>query len=224
MVRVRVIVEGPTEASFVQEVLYKALTPHAVFPFPTVLGTPGHRGGNVNYQRVKNDILKTLKQDQHIYCSTFFDFYGLGDGFPTRSNTTPAVSQVQHLEQTILRDIMQSAPNVRADLRLMPYIQLYEFEGILFSDPTALASGMFREDLARQLHAIRNEFASPEEINNSPETAPSKRILNLHPNYNKIISGTLAAEQMGVDVIRQHCPRFNAWFDRLAALGTAPLS
>ena len=197
--------------------------PFAVFLRPIVVGTPGHKGGRVTYQRVRNDVLRALKQDHAAYCSTLFDFYGLGNDFPSLGQTMhdPASVKVDHLEKAILRDIVQRIPEFRPDARFIPYIQLHEFEGLLFSDPTVLAAAMFREDLAPKLHAIRNGFASPEEINDSPQTAPSKRIIGLNQAYNKVISGSLAAEQMGIDVIKESCPRFRAWFERLAALGVA---
>ena len=82
MVRVYVIVEGPTEESFVKGPLAEALAHKAVYVMPTILGVPGHKGGRPNYDRVQKDILRQLKQDKNAYCSTMFDFYGLGSGFP----------------------------------------------------------------------------------------------------------------------------------------------
>jgi hypothetical protein len=224
MSRVRVIVEGPTEESFVSGPLYSALVPYGVFLHPIVLGVPGHKGGNVKYQRVKSDILRTLKQDPTAYCSTLFDLYGLGEGFPAQSHAIrlSGAAKAEFLEQSILQDLIQDIPQFRPDVRFIPYIQPYEFEGLLFSDPTALAKSMFRADLEPHLRAIRNKFETPEDINDSPESAPSKRILHLNHGYSKVISGTLAAEEMGIDVIIGQCPRFRSWFDKLAALGAGP--
>jgi hypothetical protein len=119
----------------------------------------------------------------------------------------------------MLTTSLNEIPELRPDIRFIPYVQIYEFEGLLFSDPVALAQGMFRDDLQPKLLAIRNDFATPEDINSGDQTAPSKRIRQLDQSYNKTISGVLAAERMGINVIRAQCPRFNAWFERLAALG-----
>jgi hypothetical protein len=78
---------------------------------------------------------------------------------------------------------------------------------------------MLREDLVGPIERIRAEFDTPEEINDGRETAPSKRLLRLDPRYDKVRTGTKAAERMGIHTICQQCPRFRAWFERLAALG-----
>src|SRR5579862_779404 len=49
--RVYVIVEGPTEESFVGGPLYEVLWPHQVFVIPIILGVPGHKGGRTKYVR-----------------------------------------------------------------------------------------------------------------------------------------------------------------------------
>jgi hypothetical protein len=220
LVRVNVIVEGETEESFVAGPLYSALMPFCVFLQPIILGVPGHKGGMVTYARVRGDLLRTLKQDQKAYCTTLIDLYGIGEGFPGQllAPTASGQTRVINIETGILADIVRLIPEHRPDVRLIPYVQPYEFEGLLFSDPDALAEGMFQSALAPQIRAIRNAFANPEEINDNPMTAPSKRIKALDRGYNKIISGTLAAERMGISVIRRECPHFDSWVDRLSAL------
>ncbi len=78
-----------------------------------------------------------------------------------------------------------------------------------------LGSGIGRPDLSTRFQAIRDQFATPEEINVSPQTAPSKRIINLLPSYEKPLMGTLAVLEIGLDAIRQDCPLFRRWIERL---------
>jgi hypothetical protein len=221
MARVRVIVEGQTEERFVSGPLAASLAMHRVFVTPTLVGAPGHRGGNVNYARVKRDIVTALKQDQGVYCTTLLDLYRLGDSFPSLVPGRQLVGQerVRDVEQALHQEVSREVPDLRPDLRFIPYVQIYEFEGLLFSNPTALAEAMFREDLADKLEQIRAAFPTPEDINDGPRTAPSKRLLDLEPRYVKVISGTRAAQNMGVQTIYEHCPRFRSWYDRLAGLG-----
>jgi hypothetical protein len=225
MARVRVIVEGQTEERFVSGPLAATLAMNGVFVTPTLVGVPGHRGGNVNYARVKRDIVTALKQDQGVYCTTLLDLYRLGDSFPSLVPGRQLVGQerVRDVEQALHQEVSREVPDLRPDLRFIPYVQIYEFEGLLFSNPAALAEAMFREDLVDQLAQIRAEFATPEDINDGPKTAPSKRLLTLEPRYVKTINGTLAAESIGVQTICTHCPRFRAWYERLAALGVGSL-
>ena len=95
---------------------------------------------------------------------------------------------------------------------------MHEFEALLFSDPNRFAQGIGRGDLTAKLQAIRQTFASPEDINDSAETAPSKRIESLFPGYEKPLLGVVAALEIGLPTIRQQCPHFNEWLERLEAL------
>jgi len=218
--RVSVVVEGQTEESFVKNILAPVLYQHKVYLTPIILGPPGHKGGNTNYARVKKDVILQLKQDQAAYCSTMLDFYGLGRGFPGTPlpANLPNVDKVTHIEQAVKADIIAESPNLRSDIRFLPYLQLHEFEGLLFSDPAALARGLGQQGLAPQFEAIRRQFPTPEDINDDPNSAPSKRVRAIYAGYRKILDGTLAAEAVGIDRIRQECPHFRQWIERLEAL------
>jgi hypothetical protein len=88
---------------------------------------------------------------------------------------------------------------------------MHEFEGLLFSDCPRFAESIGCPELAGQFQAIRNDFSSPEEINDSPLTAPSKRVESLVEGYEKPLLGVLAVLGIGLDVIRKECPHFNQW-------------
>jgi len=141
MIRVRVVVEGQTELSFVQDVLAEVLWPHKVYLTAILLGVPGHKGGRPNYARVRKDVLLHLKQDPNSYCTTMLDFYGFGLGFPATEapRDLPSLAHAIQIEKAIREDVIQAIPDLRPDVRFLPYIQLHEFEGLLFSDPSAFA-------------------------------------------------------------------------------------
>ena len=90
-----------------------------------------------------------------------------------------------------------------------------EFEGLLFSDPERFGLSIGRPDLVSKLQAIRSEFDTPEEINDSPDKAPSKRVKTLYEGYQKPLMGVLAMEAIGLDGIRKECPLFNKWIKEL---------
>ncbi len=98
------------------------------------------------------------------------------------------------------------------------HLQLHEYEAILFSDPAAFATGINHPDLQRHFQRIRDDFESPEDINNGPVTAPSKRVLAVCPNYRKIIEGTQAAAAVGIPIMRAECRHFREWIESLEAL------
>ena len=94
---------------------------------------------------------------------------------------------------------------------------MHKFEAMLFSDCAAFSHGIGNPALAIQFQAVRDAFASPEEIDDSPLTAPSKRVENLVPGYTKPLLGTLAALEIGLEAIHKECPHFRNWLDRLEA-------
>jgi hypothetical protein len=148
-----------------------------------------------------------------------FDFYGLGKGFP--GTPLPAnlsnVEKVIHLERAMREDIIAEAPDLRPDVRFLPYLQLHEYEGLLFSDPGAFARRIHQAHLAPQFQAIRQTFPTPEDIDDT--TAPSKRVLGLWPPYDKVLDGTRAASAVGIEAMRRECPHFRDWVERLGLLG-----
>ena len=112
-------------------------------------------------------------------------------------------------------DIRHEMGDVFFPVRFIPFVIMHEFEALLFSDCAAFSRGIGRPDLQQQLQAIRDIFATPEEINDSPITAPSKRVLQIIPNYQKPFLGPLAALEIGLERMRQECPHFDAWLTRL---------
>jgi hypothetical protein len=220
LTRVYVVVEGQTEESFVGNVLAAVLWPRRVYLTPIILGSPGHKGGNPNYARVKKDILKLLKQDRAAYCSTMIDFYGLGRGFPGTPlpENLSSLDKVRQIEQAFKADVAAELRDLRADVRLLPYLQLHEYEGLLFSDPQAFASGIGQQHLVGRFQAIRGAFPTPEDINDNPNTAPSKRVVDVYRAYSKPIDGLRAAQAVGIARMRQECPHFREWLEQLEAL------
>ncbi len=214
MTRLYVLVEGQTEESFVRNVLAEVLWRSNVHPTPILLGTPGHKGGRTSYARVKRD-------DRSAYCSTMVDLYGLGAGFPGHPppDHLSNIDKVRHVERAVKQDICGDLlENLRPDARFIPYLQLHEYEAILFSDPDAFATGINHPHLRLQFQRVRDEFDSPEDINNAPETAPSKRVIAACPSYKKVIEGTQAAAAVGIPKMRAQCQHFREWIESLEAL------
>ena len=220
MIRVKVVVEGQTEASFVEGVLAEVLWPNQVYLTPILLGASG---GRPSYARLKRDVLLHLKQDRSAHCSTMLDFYGLGEGFPGTPVPPNMVNlaKVARVEQAIKADICELVPDLRPDLRFLPYIQLHEYEGLLFSDPPAFANAIDQPHLAGAFQRVRDDFPTPEDINDDPLTAPSKRVLQAHRSYRKVLHGTIAARAIGIAAMRRECTHFRAWIEQLGALTQA---
>lgn len=220
MSRVFALVEGQTEQAFVREVLAPALAPKGVFLTGGLMGKPGCKGGVRPWASARREILAALKQDRRRHCTTMFDYYGLPNDWPgaEEAKGAPFALAAGTIEQAILADVSAELEDSSAQCRFVPYIQLHEFEALLFSDTETLANVLHRPDLKGQLHGIVSECAEPEGIDDDPETAPSKRILSIAPAYQKPLHGAIAAKRIGLERMRQACPHFNAWVTRLEAL------
>lgn len=220
MIRVHIICEGQTEEMFVSQVLAEGFEARGIYLVPALIGKPGHKGGNVRFERVLTDVQKRLLGERKAWCTTFFDFYGLPGEFPGKAEANAlhdANQKAECLQQAMTAGLRSTIGN-DAMRRFIPYVQMYEFEGLLFSCPEKLALGIGQSDLGTQFQRIRDGFDTPEEINNSPVTAPSKRILNLFDGYEKPLHGSLAAMEIGLPAIRGECPRFDAWLKQIEAL------
>ncbi|MCX6991018.1 MAG: DUF4276 family protein [Chlamydiae bacterium] len=160
---------------------------------------------------MRKQVLRQCKQDSNAYVTTMIDYYGLPKDFPGQDNVTGSepLRKVKHLEETFKVDINCS--------NFIPYLMLYEFEGILYSEPQAFTL-WFSQKAASALSKERAQFETPEHINNHVDTAPSKRIQKICPGYQKPLHGTLIALDIGLDKIRKECHHFNNWLQHLEGL------
>ena len=220
MIRVHVICEGQTEEMFVNEVMQPIFTPHAIYLQPALVGKPGHKGGYLKYARLSTDVKIRLLNDKAAYCTTIYDFYGLPEDFPGKMEAYKKAT-VMEKQQCITDNLVKKlTEELGSDAmrRFIPYVQLYEFEGLLFSQPCTIASEIGATNLNTLFESIRNDFDTPEHVNNSQQTAPSKRIKAAFSQYDKVIHGSLIALEIGIHNIREECPLFNRWIDRLQNL------
>lgn len=154
----------------------------------------------------------------------FVDFYGIDSDFPGKreAGRKSRLSDKQSVVCDAFADKLATTLDEAPRRRFIPYVQMHEFEGILFSDPNRLASELGREDLAPYFSGIRRDYDTPEHIDDSPVSAPSKRIQKVAPLYKKVQMGERAARAITLKKIRQQCPLFNAWLAKLEALPPLP--
>jgi len=174
------------------------------------------------YLPVKNDILRWLREDQapEARFTTMLDLYGLPRDFPDyvpASKLSDPYRRVAAMERALAEDL--------GDPRFIPYIQLHEFEALLFSDPGAFACYYDQSDRQiRALTQLRNGFDNPELIDDGEQTAPSKRIREHFSDFRsrvKRTAGPIIAAEIGLGTIRAKCPHFNDWLTKLERLANA---
>ena len=107
-----------------------------------------------------------------------------------------------------------------ADPRFLPYLQLHEFAALLFTDirgfkDVAEFSSTQPKVILSKIQYILDTYNNPEDINQGTTTAPSKRLISIIPNYEKILFGYWIAEENGLSSILNKCPRFSAWVNQV---------
>jgi uncharacterized protein DUF4276 len=224
MARLLVHVEGDTEEDFVNEVLRPYLVARG---FESVAGRKlgparerARRGGIPGWNTARTEIIRHLRQDTGCIGTTMVDYYGLprtGErAWPGRAESAswPVRDRGVRVQAALLANLSAHVDG----RRFIPFVVVHEFEGLLFSDCRTFADSIGRRDLAASFQAIRDAFETPEHIDNSPTTAPSKRVERLMPTYQKPLLGNLAALEIGLDKIKAECPHFASWLGRLEAL------
>ena len=221
-VTLRIVVEGQTEETFVNQTLKPYLGGFSVGVSAHVLnksakGGYPYRGGLNSYAQAEMDINLWLTHDNSwdARVTTMFDLYRLPKDFPgycaSASHNDP-YQRVQALEDALEQKIGNS--------RFIPYIQLYEFEALLLSDPQKFDSWFFNcPDGITNLVEMVSQFQSPENVND--DDPPSKRINQDLLNYNswKASAGPIVAEKIGLPTIRAKCAHFANWLAKLENLG-----
>lgn len=224
MARILCLVEGQTEETFVNELLAPHLLRHGQYIEARLLGNArqrSHRGGIKPWRSARNDIVRYLSQDKNLIVTTMVDYYGMpasGEAaWPGRSEAQALpVDRRSDLVAKAIRDDILGELGDRADpTRLIPFVTMHEFEALLFADGLKAATGFGVPQLGGQLVAICEQFETPEHIDDSPINAPSKRIERLFPGYQKPLHGNLAALDVGLNTIREHCPGFSRWVSSL---------
>jgi len=221
--RLNMIVEGQTEEAFVHRLLVQHLALRNVFVSVRCFETGRkqgtiYRGGISTFDKIHKDLRSWMREDKAdgVRFTTMIDLYRLPTDFPgmdkARSEKAP-LKKVSLLEENFGHAVNES--------RFIPYIQLHEFEALLFSDAQKLSSYYLQhKGPVGRLVKVERDFPSPEFINDTPENAPSKRIIKELPSYrnDKVIVGPLVAERIGLTAMRAKCGHFQQWITGLELL------
>lgn len=217
-----ILCEGQTEERFVKEVLSPHLQEFNIYTKPILLITSkkkNARGGMLSYEQAKRDLTILQKQyhdnnsEHHIF-TTMFDYYALPNDFPDFDKSLSIKNvrdRITFLENKFSEDLKCK--------NFIPYIQIHEFEALLFVDISKLKAEYPRScESIQRLKEETDIYKDPEMINNSPETAPSKRIiaaLAQDYHYNKVKSGVAVTSAIGMEALLGHCQHFKEWVSKI---------
>lgn len=212
---INITVEGLSEQKFCNDLLSQYLYVHAghnvLASRVTTNSRKNARGGSVNWAKLNHHLDSWMKSTPGQHHTTMFDLYALDTTMPGYNTSLTGVNKAHAIEAA-----MSTAINSRY---FIPYIQVHEFEALLFSAPETMNKWLSpgtQSDL--QFEQVMAGYSTPEDINEGVETAPSKRIIAMHNKYEKVDDGFIIASEIGIDRMRQCCPHFNAWVAQLLAL------
>lgn len=217
MKRVIIICEGETEREFCKNVLAPYLIHHHIFIQAPLIKRS--MGGIVRWTILKKEIEIHL-QEPHVIVSTLIDYYGLYQkyNFPSWAEgekITDKNNRLDFLENSMKEDIADEIQH-----RFIPYLQLHEFEGLLFNKIQLFYDQVPKAELIGidELKKTFADYNNPEMINDQPTTSPSHRLKRIIKGYNKPLYGHYFAEAIGIEQIRAKSPRFNQWIDKIINL------
>ncbi len=215
-----ILCEGQTEERFVKDVLSPYLQQFGIYTKPILLITSKKKnamGGMLSFSQAKRDLTLLRKQfndnknERHIF-TTMFDYYALPEDFPgfmESKRITNVRDRISFLEGKFFDEMGSDV--------FLPYIQLHEFEALLFVDieqlnveyPNASAN-------IQRLKRETDKYGDPEMIDDGPATAPSKRIISAlekYYHYNKVKSGASVTSRIGIDALLENCTHFREWIE-----------
>lgn len=214
--KVSILVEGQTEEAFVKKILVPFFAAKEIFIYPTIIKTkrvvkgPDNKGGVNSYHQVKRDLTLLFSDTSIDLFTTMIDYYALPIDFPgydSRPNGN-CYQRIEYLEDKFKEDINKEI--------FYPYLQLHEFEALVFANNSEFESVFISQSAQiRRVEKICQSFTSPEEINEDPRTAPSKRLLNIFPEYDKVLHSQLILGDADLAALRNRCPHFNRWLEKI---------
>ncbi len=210
------LVEGLTEKIFIQDIISPYLSEKGIYITPIIISKPGQKGGDVKFARVKNDIGLHLKQRRNTYLTLFLDYYGIKRDWPGLSEAEKQISpggKAEKVNIAVKEKVNRLFGEYDSDRRFIPYIAMHEFEAMLFSEPQILAVHL--QVNQSEIDKILSIFGNPEDIDDSPQTAPSKRLEHLSKRFKKTSTGISVAKETGLLKIKERCPIFNKWLTEI---------
>ena len=220
MRRVLASVEGQTEEIFIRDVLVPHLWDHGVALQQVILktkrpaGLPPGRGGVSKWSLIERELKILLADSDAALITTMYDLYGLPADTPgwTRSANENPHQRADNVEMGMRRTF--------ADRRFQPYLQVHEFEALLFAAPDHVEQRAGKSTLSKAISEVSERAGGPELVNDNPQTAPSKRLVSLWPEFTKTLDGPAIVKEAGLTTIRAKCPHFDRWVAALEAVAS----
>jgi hypothetical protein len=216
-----ILVEGETELEFVNRILIPYFNKNGLHTHiqGLIITMKGGGHGFNNIQHFKNTLKPLLSYKDEPIITTMIDHYAINSA--TKLPDYPNCAGIEYVEQRIScmeQSLVKEVNSIKEYRYFIPNIVRHEMETLLFANPQegfALEKSGIQQDIIN----ICSQFSSIEDINCTPQGAPSKRLIEIYKKHNqkydKVAVGVDIAELTGIEDMLQKCPRFKSWIDKL---------
>ncbi|MGL5648760.1 MAG: DUF4276 family protein [Clostridium sp.] len=217
MGRVLIVVEGQTEEKFVKDIMIPYFHSKEIYGDLRVTILPSsilnngkrHKGGVIKFESVVGYVKRLINSADYV--TTLLDYYGIDREFRGYKESLQK-SDIKEKKELIEKELELEIMNPK----FIPYIQMHEFEGLLFSNPDSfIYIDEKNPSLIDEIKVDISRYLTPEHINDSPTTAPSKRLEKYYEGYSKTIDGLIVAEDIGIATMKKECPLFKEWIEKI---------
>ncbi len=217
------IVEGNTEEQFIYTVLRDHFSHFNVTVTPKLLGKrkdirgPFDLGGTAIYTLTINELKRYIASKDAVVVTTMIDYYALHSSY----GKTEIVGQTN--QEKAKKIEAEMAEDLGKHRKFVPYIQLHDFEALLFSSPKTMAS-VLGSNLENKISKVKNNHPpNPEAINDRKDHCPKHQIKRIivPEEYGEISHGIRIAKRIGLTKMRDACPHFNEWITKLEKLASS---
>ncbi|EFR35172.1 hypothetical protein HMPREF9294_1642 [Porphyromonas asaccharolytica PR426713P-I] len=179
--------------------------------------------GRINWDKIRKDLNNANqianREHQKAYFTTMIDFYALPTDFPGNEGAK------DRNHKGVVTSIEKAMSEMGKVDNFIPYVQLHEFEALVFCDIDLLTEHFELSEKAREsLEKIVKDFhRNPEDINRKPSTAPSKRLDKAFQEdgkrkYPKVLVAGEIPQIIGIPKFKEMCPHFAEWVSKLECL------
>lgn len=222
MKKIVFIVEGDSEDEFVKRIIKPYFVSQGIPDYyikSIIITMSGGGHGFNNIDHFKNTIRPVLYLKEEPIITSFIDHYRLNSerklpGYDECIKEADIEDRLVKMEEKLQEEVQK----IKAYRFFVPYIQRHEFETLLFSDPEQ-GFDLEADKIKQEVIALCNSFKSIEDINSTPEGAPSVRLSAIYnrykEKYNKGADAVDIAELTTIEKMLEKCPRFKCWIDTL---------
>jgi hypothetical protein len=198
--KLHILVEGQTEEIIVNNVISPYLSGDGLDVTTSILKTkqsagssPAYRGGVSSWAKISREIRLLLGDTSTTLLTTLIDYYGFPDDAPGMADRPigSPYARVEYVESSLAGAVDSG--------RFLPHLVLHEIEAWVLADCSRLADLMGNSNEIAQLARVVADGSGPEMVNDGIDTAPSKRIKAIYPQYAKTLYGPLIIADIGIE-------------------------